>query len=206
MKIAIIAAMEKEISLIRQINNPDICVYQSGIGKVSAALKTLEIIKNQQPDLIISSGVAGGLESGLKLGEIVASDRLCYHDVWCGEPNSYGQVQGLPLFFKADSKVLSMLDSNIKQGLIISGDQFISNPEDVYSLKQKFPKALAVDMESAAIAQTCFLYNVPFVSLRLISDVPGSENHQEEYDLFWKNAANISFEHLNKFLKKITQL
>lgn len=192
-KIAVIAAMEKEAALLKQLNNDNIIVEVSGIGKVAAALKTLEIIKTFQPDLIISSGVAGGLDSSVKIGDTVVSATTCYHDVWCGEPNADGQVQDFPLFYNGDIKALSATKNFAHAGLIISGDQFISSEAKLLNLKQRFPEALAVDMETAAIAQTCYIYKVPFISLRLISDTPGEKHHQEQYDNFWHHAAENSF-------------
>ena len=66
----------------------------------------------------------------------------------------------------------------------------------------RFPDAVAVDMESAAIAQTCWLHGVPFLSLRIISDVAG-EDHQSEYDNFWATVAEDSFNAVREFLEAL---
>lgn len=71
---------------------------QCGIGKVNAAAGAVELIRNFEPDCIISTGVAGGIDSCLKVMDVVASRQIVYHDVWCGEGNAYGQIQGLPTF------------------------------------------------------------------------------------------------------------
>lgn len=202
-KIAVIAAMSAEAELLRELASENIIISTSGIGKVAAALKTAEIINRHQPDLIINSGIAGGLDTSLQIGDAVAAARTAYHDVWCGEPNAYGQVQGLPLYYEADQNALSAVSAAARIGLIISGDQFISDYETLKALKQKFPDALAVDMESAAIAQTCHIYKTPFVSLRLISDTPGVEHHQQQYDAFWKSATEKSFETVRSLIKKL---
>lgn len=99
-----------------------------------------------------------------------------------------------------------MLDAKIKKGLIISGDKFITAADELAHLKQKFPQALAVDMESAAIAQTAFMLKTPFISLRLISDTPGVKHHQEQYENFWRNAAETSFNTLKALLNNINRL
>lgn len=203
MKIAIIAAMESEIRLLKELAFQDLIVAQTGIGKVNAALKTAEIIGLYQPDLIINSGVAGGLDKSLNIGDMVAGQTVCYHDVWCGAPNAQGQIQGLPPIFDADSKALAALDNTVVKGLILSGDQFIEDQSKLLALKANFPQALAVDMESAAVAQTCFLAHVPFLSLRLISDTPGVKHHQAQYDAFWQNAAENSFQTLKQVLVKL---
>lgn len=202
-KIAVIAALPEEADLLQKLATPNLVVIQSGIGKVSAALKTLEIIKGFSPDLIINSGVAGGLDSSLKLGDSVCASKVCYHDVWCGSPNSWGQIQGLPLYYETNQNACRFLPQSVLQGLIVSGDQFITTAEALAEIKNKFPQALAVDMESAAIAQTCHLYNTPFISLRLISDIPGSPCHQAQYDAFWENAAEMSFENLRLLIEKM---
>jgi adenosylhomocysteine nucleosidase len=203
MKIAIIAAMDKEVKLMQSLASENVSIFKSGIGKVAAAIASAQIILEHHPDLIINSGVAGGLDSSLNIGDTVCAKAVCYHDVWCGEPNAYGQVQGFPLFYKSAENITALLDANIKKGLIISGDKFITAPEELSLLKGKFPKALAVDMESAAIAQTAFMLNTPFISLRLISDTPGVKHHQEQYDNFWRNAAESSFNNLKALLNSI---
>ena len=68
-------------------------LMQCGIGKVNAAAGAVELISRFQPDCIISTGVAGGIDDCLKVMDVVASSHIVYHDVWCGEGNEYGQVQ-----------------------------------------------------------------------------------------------------------------
>ena len=206
MKISIIAAMDKEVELLQSLASENIQIFKSGIGKVASAVKTAEIITSCHPDLIINTGVAGGLDKNLNIGDVVCGLKVCYHDVWCGEPNACGQVQGFPLYYTACENILPLLGNKIKKGLIISGDQFITSPAELTSLKNKFPDALAVDMESASIAQTAFMLNTPFISLRLISDTPGVEHHQEQYDAFWHSAAEVSFNTLKSLLSNINRL
>ena len=200
MKIAIIAAMDKEISLLRKLETSDVFVAASGIGKVAAALKTAEIIHNHHPDLIINSGVAGGLSPSLEIGDVVCGTEVSYHDVWCGEPNLYGQVQGFPPCYQSSSRFLPYLNANVKKGLIVSGDRFISNPAEYAGIKKHFPDALAVDMESAAVAQACYIFHIPVLILRLISDTPGIKHHEQQYSRFWETAAEKSFENLRTIL------
>lgn len=211
-KIGIIVAMTKEFELLKgklekvsvsTVNGSEMAegflggkktaLMQCGIGKVCAAVGTTELIKFLGPDCIINTGVAGGISSETKVMDVVAGSRLVYHDVWCGEPNAYGQVQGLPAFFASEAALLkkaaqSECGVRIHEGLICSGDQFITSRGDLENIRQKFPDALAVDMESAAVAQVCHIYGVPFLSLRIISDTPGVENHQKQYYDFWKQA------------------
>ena len=58
-------------------------------------------------------------------------------------------------------------------------------------------------MESAAIAQTCYLYGVPFLSFRIISDTPGVDNHWQQYTDFWGTMADRSFRITRDFLASL---
>lgn len=174
---------------------------QCGIGKVSAAVGTVELVRRYFPDCVISTGVAGGIDACLKVTDVVVSERLVYHDVWCGEGNEYGQVQGFPAVYKGCfpllEQALSLNDaspeSRIHGGLICTGDRFVTNRAELDAIKQRFPAALAVDMESAAIAQVCHLYDTPFLSFRIVSDTPGIEDHSLRYAGFWETMADRSF-------------
>ena len=227
MKIGIITAMSSEQKqLANQLENPTerkegpfpytegtiknntIILMQCGIGKVNAAAGAVEMIRNFAPDCIISTGVAGGIDSCLNVMDVVVSSRIVYHDVWCGEGNAYGQIQGLPLYFTGNETLYQCaisLDTEtaIHGGLICSGDKFITDRQELETIKANFPEGLAVDMESASIAQVCHLYEVPFISFRIISDTPGAEKHLEQYKNFWGEMADRSFHVTEAFLKAL---
>ena len=227
MKIGIITAMSSEQKqLANQLENPTerkegpftytegtiknntIILMQCGIGKVNAAAGAVEMIRNFAPDCIISTGVAGGIDSCLNVMDVVVSSRIVYHDVWCGEGNAYGQIQGLPLYFTGNETLYQCaisLDTEtaIHGGLICSGDKFITDRQELETIKANFPEGLAVDMESASIAQICHLYEVPFISFRIISDTPGAEKHLEQYKNFWGEMADRSFHVTEAFLKAL---
>ena len=191
-----------------QIHNNTIILTQCGIGKVNAAAGAVELIRNFQPDCIISTGVAGGIDKCLKVMDVVASSHIVYHDVWCGEGNAYGQIQGLPTYFEGHPTLLNCAMSihtgtPIHNGLICSGDKFITDRKELDEIKGNFPEGLAVDMESGSIAQICYLYKVPFISFRIISDTPGAENHWEQYTNFWGEMANRSFGVTKAFLDSL---
>ncbi len=227
MKIGIITAMSSEQKqLANQLENPTerkegpftytegtiknntIILMQCGIGKVNAAAGAVEMIRNFAPDCIISTGVAGGIDSCLNVMDVVVSSRIVYHDVWCGEGNAYGQIQGLPLYFTGNETLFQCaisLDTEtaIHGGLICSGDKFITDRQELETINANFPEGLAVDMESASIAQVCHLYEVPFISFRIISDTPGAEKHLEQYKNFWGEMADRSFHVTEAFLKAL---
>ena len=225
MKIGIIVAMHKELELLLpllqnseesrmggcefhrgKVGPHDVIAMQCGIGKVNAAMGTLTLINAFLPDFIINSGVAGGADLSVKVMDIVASERVAYHDVWCGPESLIGQVQGLPLFFESSKRMLDLLPErdDIHKGLICSGDQFIDKMEDVKRIKENFPEALAVDMESGAIAHVCHLSNVSFLALRVISDSPGaSHDNTRQYLDFWNDAPRETFGIVKEIITKL---
>ena len=181
-------------------------VMQSGIGKVNAAMGALTLVNAFLPDFVINSGVAGGADLAVNVMDLVAGEHVAYHDVWCGPESAVGQVQGLPLYFEGSRRLLDLVPDcdDIHKGLICSGDQFIDKKETLKAIKQNFPDALAVDMESGAIAQVCHLNHVPFLALRVISDSPGaSHDNTRQYLDFWDDAPRETFDLLNDIIKKL---
>ena len=198
--------------LMGRIGKNDIILRQCGIGKVNAAIATAELIKAFSPQCIVSTGVAGGIDPSLKIMDVVVSRQICYHDVWCGMGCQYGQIQGLPIYFNGNPRLIeaalrlneTQSLTTIHAGLICTGDQFIQTVEGQDAIKGHFPAGLACDMESAAIAHTCYLYQMPFVSFRIISDTPSStEDHNQQWDDFWAEMANRSFHITKEFLETL---
>lgn len=219
MKLGIIGAMAVEVNLLKKelhnltiekegtfefysgfIDGVEVTVLLSGIGKVSAAIGTSLLIERYQPDYIINTGTAGGLRD-VKVGDLIIGDYVGYHDAdITAFGYELGQMAQQPLHFKADEFLLQMVlkaikklpvEQKVSQGIILSGDSFMSNVARVNQMRNDFPKALAVDMESAAIGQTCKQLNVPFVVVRAISDMAG-EGNSKSYDTFVEKAGNIS--------------
>ncbi len=214
MKIGIIVAMDKEFELIKSLfkDNDDVCVVKSGIGKVNAALVAQELaFKYPKPDIIVSTGCAGGASDLLNVGDVVVSESVRYHDVYCGDDNEYGQIQGMPAEFLSDEVLIeiatscnSELDFSIFRGTIASGDYFVTGAEKTKEIISKVPNAIAIDMESAAIAQVCYINNIKFVAFRVISDVPIKvENNSKQYNDFWSSMAENSFKIVKTFIEKI---
>ena len=207
MKTGLIVAMASELEALRRAGIPD--AVQSGIGKAAAARTATEMILREHPDCIINSGCAGGLAPGVDVCDIVVGAQTAYHDVWCGEGNPWGQVQGLPQRFDADPALLRaaqalQTSSPVRCGLICTGDQFLTTAEDDARVLGLYPDALACDMESAAIAQVCHHYGVPFLSFRMISDVHGSgQDAMALYKDFWTKVADDSFSFLKLLIDKL---
>ena len=194
--------------LVGTIGNNKVVLLQCGIGKTNAAAGVTNLIITFHPDYIISTGAAGGIDAKLNVMDIVVGSQMCYHDVNCGNNCDPGQVQGLPRLFSGDEQLVSIAkslktDVRIVPGMICTGDQFITNRDELNEIKAKYPDGLAVDMESAAIAQVCHLWNVPMLSFRIVSDTPGVDAHFDQYLNFWETMAEKSFATTKEFLSKI---
>ena len=216
MKIGIIVAMDKELQQLQRLfDDGSVIVQKCGIGKVNAALGAADMIAQYKPDVIISSGCAGGNGDDVNIQDVVVSTELVYHDVYCGTAighSVYGQVQGLPERFKADpmlldkaSHLLTLSPSHlsIHPGLIVTGDWFVDTKDKMREIIGHFPEAKAVDMESAAIAQTCYLRHVPFISFRVISDIPLRDTDASQYHDFWNTIADNSFQVTKTFIEEL---
>lgn len=221
MKIAVIAAMSKEIALLLplienhteqafqnatyhlgRIHGHDVIVTQSEIGKVNAALATQRLIEAFHPDLIINTGVAGGLGK-TKVLDVIMPAAVAYHDVWCGPGTVGGQADGCPPTFACLTDPRLAETDGINNGLIASGDIFVSKESEVRQILEMYPDAVAVDMESASIAHTCFKYSLPFACIRVVSDTPGSDDNIAQYESFWEDAPRAGFSALISFIKTL---
>ena len=206
-KIGILVAMEKEMRMLENhFTDSNIIIKQCGMGKVNAAVGCLEMIRNYNPDVIISMGCAGGCGEGIHIGDVIASKELAYHDVYCGDKLAYGQMQGMPKRFVADSVLLKtalLLDAKVVPGLIVTGDWFVDSKEKMREITSHFPETKAVDMESAAIAQICYLYQIPFISFRIVSDMPLEDEHASQYFNFWETVSEETFHIAKQYVESL---
>lgn len=211
--IGIIVAMQKELDLLLQIvdgcqkanvggfefysgrvGDEDVVAMTCGIGKVNAALGTSAMIYNFHPRAVVNSGVAGGTGADAGILDVVLASEVAYHDVWCGPGTEWGEAAGCPARFACPGdadRIASAL--GVKCGLVASGDIFVSRKEDLDKILSVCPQAIAVDMESGAIAQTCYLSGVPMYCLRVVSDTPGASDNISQYENFWTDAPRHTF-------------
>ncbi len=178
-----------------------------GIGKVNAAMGAMAMIEHYHPAAVINTGIAGGTGRGPGILDVVVADEVAYHDVWCGPGNERGQVQGCPPVFSCATGPQGPFDlagifarPEVHRGLIASGDMFVDTPEELGRVLSVRPDAVAVDMESGAIAQVCAFRGVPFLAVRVISDYPGAEDHISQYLNFWNDAPKSTFAILSLLL------
>lgn len=232
MTVGIIVAMDKEMALVCDAFSPikdggsamgclfrvvsagsdaTIVILQCGVGKVNAAVGAMLLRWHFHADVIVSTGVAGGTLPYIKQGMVVAGTSYSYHDVYCGAGVAYGTVQGEPSGYAADAKMLHILRESFHEvlfGMIVSGDQFIETKERMGRVLDYFPTAIAVDMESASIAQVCSKplagKTTPFISLRIISDCILNPE-AKDYDGFWKAAPMESSKRTVAYIKKLIE-
>lgn len=204
MKVGILCAMDQEIALLRKkikltdtshfahleyyvgtLNDVDVVIVKCGIGKVAASVATTVMIDRFAPDFVVNSGSAGGFDTELDIGDVVIATGVQHHDVDVTHFGyKRGQVFGMPDIYPCD---VSMVDAavsaaenithtKIKRGLICTGDSFIGCDDAVTRLRGLFPDMSAVEMEGAAIGQTCFMLDTPFLVIRSLSDIAGKES------------------------------
>lgn len=218
MKTGIIGAMASEVELLKEamegaratkvagmgfcegkLGGADVVVVQSGIGKVDAGICVQILVDRFGVGRVINTGVAGSLDDRLDVGDLVVSTDCVMHD-FDVTPLGYapGQVPGLDvLAFPADAGMRESVctaaaavapDIKVLEGRVVSGDQFISAPEQKERILVTFG-GLCCEMEGCAIAQAAYLNGVPFVVVRAISDKPGAEGQVVDYNTFEKKAA-----------------
>ncbi|MDE5924104.1 MAG: 5'-methylthioadenosine/S-adenosylhomocysteine nucleosidase, partial [Muribaculaceae bacterium] len=116
-----------------------------------------------------------------------------------------GEADGYPKVMAASEQVVDIArsqlgDEGVGYGVIATGDVFVSSAEEVAMIRSVFPDALAVDMESAAIAQTCALTGVPYSILRVVSDTPGEGENVSQYVNFWSEAPAKTFNAVKRII------
>ncbi|UER67553.1 5'-methylthioadenosine/adenosylhomocysteine nucleosidase [Borrelia sp. BU AG58] len=184
-----------------RISGHEVISLTTGIGKVNAASWVSYVISKYKIDHIINSGTAGGIkeDSSLRIKDIIVSSEVAFHDFDLTRfGHNVGQVPGLPQRFKADEgllkKSVKVIEDKIKGisahiGLILTGDQFIGDKNQLDTIKRNFPDALAVEMEGAAIAQVAHTFKIPFIITRSISDLPNIKDNHIDFDKFLKIAS-----------------
>lgn len=204
MTVAIIGAMEEEVTLLRELmkveevktiahveftkgtlKDKSIVLLKSGIGKVNVAIATTLLFEHFEVEAVINTGSAGGLHPEANIGDVVVSNGAIYHDVdVTGFNYAYGQVPGMPAIYLPNESlvektktVLSNANKTYWMGQIGTGDSFINRPDQMELIKKNCPSVVAIEMEAAAVAQVCHQYRKPFIIVRALSDIAGKESH-----------------------------
>ncbi len=169
-------AGSKEFYRVNIGNKPAVIVL-SGIGKVNASYAASLLIQTYKPELVISTGVSGGLGVS-NLLDIIVAEKTCQYDVdtsALGDPVGFVSTVN-KVYFDTDplvsDKFCEILDA--KKGILACGDRFIAQNEEAKRIAETFG-ASACDMESGAIGQVCFIENVPYAAIRCVSDGAGED-------------------------------
>lgn len=165
------------------LNNQNIILTESGIGKTNAARTTQILIDYYKPEAIFNIGVAGGIAKKLEVGDIIISTSLVQHDFdITAFDHPKGYIPNIGNTIPIDNNLLNttktILDTNnisYKEGVIASGDIFCTKESMATKINTQF-NALCVEMEGASIAQTAYLSKTPCLVIRSISDCPDNHN------------------------------
>lgn len=194
------------------LNGKDVVVVRSGIGKVNAAACTQILADDFNVDYVINTGIAGSLKAEINIADIVISSDVLHHDMDAtGFGYPLGQIPRMEvLSFKADDRLIKLAkeacgkvvpEVGTHVGRIVSGDQFISDKNIKESIASNF-EGYCTEMEGAAIAQTAYLNNIPFVILRAISD-KADDSATMDYPTFEKQAINNSVKLIKELVADI---
>jgi adenosylhomocysteine nucleosidase len=229
-KIGVIGAMKEEIELFHQHMDQvtsstkanvqftegqcfgkSIVLCKSGVGKVNAAVTTQILIDTFGVDAIIFTGVAGAVDPGLNVGDIVISTECLQHDM---DVTALGFARGTIPYeetstFCADESLRNLASQvsrelfgdKVKEGRVLSGDQFIASREVVNQLYTEL-NGTCTEMEGAAVAQVCSMNNTPFVVIRSMSDKADGSAHVN-FAEFTVQASENSYRIVEQMLKRL---
>lgn len=192
------------------VNGNDVYLGLIGIGKVNAAMNLASLLTKEKIDLIFMTGSAGSLQDTVHRKDLILPTSFAYHDAHNTNAGNYveGQIPQEPAQFVLDSEqrkaflqYLKEKGIEFKEGLIVTGDSFISSQEQKDEIKKNFPDALGVEMEGAAFAQVAYKFNTPLVALRAISD-NGDENADEDFVAFVKEVGQKAAEIISSYLEE----
>lgn len=181
------------------VRDKNVYFVQSGVGKVHAAMCAQLLISEFGIQTLIFTGVAGGINPDLNIGDVLLSIDAIQHDV---DATALGTEPGEILFsngmkiFSADQKLLELAENmksppaQVRKGRVLTGDQFIANKEKLMHLADTFAGD-CVDMEGASVGQVCHIHNIPFLLIRSISD-KADEEANVDFPQFMKDAAKNS--------------
>lgn len=229
-KIGIIGAMASEVASLKDLmkinavtqkagmhfydgtlNGKSVVVVQCGYGKVNAGICAQILADLFDVTHIINTGVAGSLNPKLDIGDIVVSEKALQHDMDVA-PLGFapGQIPDIDtLAFPADQAMIDAAvaacrqinpDINVLTGLIVSGDQFISDREVKDRLVSVFHGDCA-EMEGGAVAQAAYLNRLPFIIIRAISDKADDSAGEMDFPTFEKQAAEHCAKMTAEFLR-----
>ncbi len=228
MKIGILSAMDEEIQpflsqldnyskeeyanntfYLSEHSNHNLVIANSKIGKVFSSMTATLMIEKYGCEMILFTGVAGGVNPDLDIGDIVLANKLCQHDMDItafGHPN--GHCAGFGIYATPTKELLTLAketanELNLKfiEGTIATGDQFIADSKKKDWIKSEF-NADAIEMEGASVAVVCQTLDIPYLIIRSISDT-AKEGAFMDFNEFLKVSAVESANFLKSILNKL---
>ncbi len=217
----IIGAMDIEIALLREhmgklgeisetrianmtfyqgtIGGVSCVVVQCGIGMVNAAVCTQALIDKFDVAAIINTGIAGSLDAEINIGDIVVATDAVNHIM---DVHNLGYEPGLtpgcdtlayPMDESLREAVLAAakaIGATTHSGRVASGDRFVRDEDEKRRITETFG-AKCCEMEGGAIANACYLSNMPCAIVRAISDKADGSSTMD-YATFESQAAHHS--------------
>lgn len=229
--IGIIGAMEEEVALLKEkmtdvkisrkagmeffqgdLMGHKAVVVRSGIGKVNAGICTQILVDDFQVEAVMNTGIAGSLKAEIDIGDIVLSTDTMQHDVDAREfGHARGQIPRMDtLTFPADDNLRSLAaqvcrrvnpEIQVYEGRVVSGDQFVADKEKKEQIIS-FTDGLCTEMEGAAVGQTAYLNQIPYLVIRAISDKADDSAHVD-YPTFEKQAILHSVRLVENLVKEL---
>lgn len=192
-----------------KIRDKEVVLCKSGVGKVNAAITTSILLYHFDIDFVINIGTAGGMRSDQETLDIVISDRVIQYDF---DTSYLDGPEGLGIYCQSDKnlrdKIKEAFDknhikANIYFGDIISGDKFVGDNNLIKDLRQKFPQAIACEMEAGAVGQACEKFSIPFVVIRSLSDIVDKDNSENDFLKNVEITSNRSAEMVESFIENL---
>ena len=245
--VAILGAFDEEVTILeKQLVNPkahtiegiqfltgtlneqNVVIARTGVGKVNAAMTATLIIEHFHPNQVIFTGVAGGLNPDLQIGDIVIAERTAQHDLGRLESSEIENTgvknpitgQRNPVFFRADPELLQIVETALEdieltpfqssqgqrqpriiKGTVVTGDVFVASDAKKAALHKNLG-ADAVEMEGAAVAQICWQHSVPCLVIRSLSD-NADASASEDFKKYYKIAARNSAALVTRIISKL---
>lgn len=189
-----------------KLKDKNLILVESGIGKVNAARATQILIDNMMVDYIFNIGVAGSVSNEVNVFDIVLGSKLVQHDFDITAFNhKKGYIPNIGVYMDSDEYLLKLarnikVETTIHEGVIASGDIFVTSPEMSKKICTKF-NALAVEMEGSSIAQVCQLCHIPYLVIRSISDSPNNNsNNKVTYEEFLEKSSSMVASYLRDII------
>ena len=190
--------------------NCQVLVILTSKGKVNVAMTVSDMLNDVRPDAVFVIGTASSLTSSMLPGSIIVGSHFCYYDVCYGIGTDYGRYPSEPSYYHSCDRIVSrMIDVGLffHQGLVLSGDKLIDTRPAAKKMLSRFSKAKAFDMDSTVVAQVCHKNSVPFVSVRVIDDVPVMDDKAKSlylhFRLTMEEKLNRLFIVLNKTMESL---